>query len=108
MSRTIRDVAYSNTCARGIRYRNQYKNTVAWVEEMRDNDYKPRNRDKAIARQHYLNAWDDYKVSGWFEMSYLFEQIDQEIGDTVGGCRWKKWEQTANKLIQKKKKSVRK
>ena len=103
MSKTIRNVAYSNTCARGIRYRQQYKNTVRWVEEMKDAGYEPRNRDKAIAQQNHLNAWDDYSVSGWHEMSYLFKLIDNELGDLpIGFCRWRQWEQIAARLIQRK------
>lgn len=106
MSRTYRDVAYSNTCARGIRYRNQYKNSVAWVEEMRDENYEPRNRDKAIARRHYLNSWDDYNVSGWNEMSWLFEFISEDVDElSVGACRWKEWEKAAVKYINKAKKN---
>lgn len=102
MSRTIRNIAYSCVCARKIHYRNQFKNSVAWVEEMRDLGYEPRNRDKNMARKQYLNGWDDYSVSGWYEMSYINDLIDEQRDYNIGTCRWQQWETIADRIIKEK------
>jgi len=65
MSRTRRDIKYSNPNARTIRYRKDRVNQELYVQEMKEAGYQSsvRPRDKTRLQ----DQWDDHGVAGWAE-----------------------------------------
>ncbi len=78
MSRTYRKIKHACINARRISFRSQRRNTYYWVQELEEEGYYPRSRDKKLACKGYLDNWDDYFVSGYAEMDWIEHDYEKE------------------------------
>lgn len=71
MSKTIRSSYTKNTCLRRPQSLNYLKGNQAFVDELVEEGYFPRNRETAKSNpQNIPNAWDDKPVSALFEIDF--------------------------------------
>lgn len=81
MSRTYRKVAFSNPNSRRIRHMNQYKNSYYYIQELEENNYSYRNRDRTFGNYSNLNQWNDYGVSGFSEIEHINRETNTIINN---------------------------
>ena len=70
MARTERNIVGANINARRISFKPQLTATAAFVEELKEEGFRPRTRDLQLSRKGYLNNWDDHLVSAYLEIDF--------------------------------------
>jgi len=89
MSRTYRNTTEANANARRIRFKNQLTNTLYFCQELREEEYNPRTRDRMLGRRGYLNSRDDHSVAAWSEATPIDKAVKAFLDEKYGSYTWR-------------------